>query len=278
MNEPAPVTPDRALDVPMSLGDHLHELRRRLILPLIVLLVCFVAAFSIHPQLKTMFAWPVLRAIELAGHEQSLAAGMPIDGSTKTLFQTLSLMESMWVSLSVAFWSAFAVALPVLIYQLWRFVSVGLLAKERSFGLLLVPVGVICFYIGATAGYFFGLPWFYAWCIEWQAGDPISVHHLRLTEYLDNFLFYTVCFGLAFDIPWGVAVLSRVGLATPEGLRKHRKMVFIGCTVFAAIVAPPDGFSMLAMMFPCYALYEVGILWASIDGWSRRRRSAPPPG
>ena len=273
MNAPAPVDGEPALDVPMSLGDHLHELRRRLILPIAVLLIAFVTAFIFHPQLKSMFAWPVLRAIEISGHELAQQAGMPIDGSTKGLFQTLSLMESMWVSLSVAFWTAFAVTLPVLIYQLWRFVSIGLLAKERSFGLLLVPVGVLCFYIGAAAGYFYGLPWFYAWCIDWQAGDPISQHHLRLTEYLDNFLFYTLCFGLAFDIPWAVAVLSRVGWATPAGLRKHRKMVFLGCTVFAAIVAPPDAFSMLAMMFPCYLLYEIGIIWASIDGWARKPRT-----
>jgi sec-independent protein translocase protein TatC len=251
-------------DMPMSLGDHLHELRKRLIVPVAMLAVLFIAAFSFQNQLKVIFLNPLLWGV-LINPELSIQAGLPVDPLTKMLTTTkilisLDMSESAMISMSVSFYAALYVTIPIMVYQIWKFVSVGLMSNERRLAFLFVPAGIIFFYLGSLAGYFWGLPYYYAWLIEWAAHDQTTHLTIRQNSYHDSFILMTICFGLLADIPWLVMVLVRVGFVTPDGLAKKRKFVILVNTVIAGLITPPDGASMLIMMVPLQLLFELGLL------------------
>jgi sec-independent protein translocase protein TatC len=257
-----PVAPD----VPMSLGDHLHELRNRLVLPAACFALVFCVAFAYQNQLTELFIQPLLWAIAIAGPEVSAKAGLvvPPGGDATRLLKIFDLSESVWISVSLSIWAAAFFTIPIFVQQLWAFVTTGLTAKERRLGFLLVPVGIICFYLGAVIGYYWGMPLFFAWFIQFTAHDPIGAYDLRMENYRDTFFFYTLSFGLVMDIPWLVVVLCRVGLTTAAKLGQWRKAVFMICTVIAGIITPPDPMSMIAMLVPMYLLFELGLIIARL--------------
>lgn len=261
------------VDRPMRLGDHLGELRRRLLVPLVVLVAGFVAAFIYQQEMKLLFIKPLLWAIQM-DPDAAARAGLPADGSLRVL-HSFDLSESALVSVSVAFIAALAATIPVLVHQLWGFVAVALKPRERSLAFLFVPAGVIGFYLGAVLGYFYALPIYYAWLIEWAAGDPTATQLLRQNSYLDSFVLMTVCFGFIMDIPWLVVVLVRVGLVTPGQLARYRRVVIVINATIAAVIAPPDGPSMIAMMIPLQLLFEGGLLASRLMLWRNTASEVP---
>ncbi len=409
------------IDMPMSLGDHLHELRKRLMVPIAVLVVGFLAAFAYNKELKVAYAQPLLHAIRILGPERAQALGLdarvgfvhaaPLVGPSKpeagtsfqgdggpalaaafnhpnavvvdgagnlfiadqyhscirrvdkatgavttvagtakagfagdgglataaeldcpggisvdiagnlyiadtnnqrirkvdvatgiittvagsgagiepnptSVFTSTGLGDSAMVSMSVSFYASLALAIPFLVYQIWRFVSVGLLHKERQLAFLFVPAGIMFFYAGAVLGYFWGLPYYFAWLLEWSAGDPtLKEQMVPPAIYQASFTMMTVCFGLMMDIPWLVMILVRLGFVSTAKLAKMRKFVILINTVIASLVTPPDGTSMIVMMIPLQLLFEGGLLASRLMMWYNARHAPvaaaaqqfPPP-
>ena len=256
-------------DMPMSLGDHLHELRRRLITPIIAIGVLFLVAFYFEGYLKLIVAKPMDWAYHInPENAQKVGLTLPIK------FILLGVLESPLISMSVSFYAAVFVAFPILVYQLWMFIGVGLVAKERRLAFLFIPAGILFFYAGSVIGYYIGLPYYYAFMIKWASTDPTAVFSLDLKEYHSNFVLMTIIFGLIADIPWFIMVIVRVGLVTVETLAKHRKIAFMVIVVIAAFVAPPDGPSMIMMMIPLYSLFELGLLLSRVMMWHHNRMDA----
>jgi sec-independent protein translocase protein TatC len=241
-------------DVPMSLGDHLEELRRRLVWPLITLAALFMTAFAFEAKLQWLFVQP----LEWAYHynpEYSKAVGLELPIRLKTH----ELIEAVLASMMVSFYAAFFLSFPVLVYHIWKFVGVGLLPRERRLAFLFVPAGIMFFYAGTLIGYFIGLPAFYSFMIKWAAHNPIVQFDLQLKSYHHNFVMMTMVFGLIADIPWLIMVIVRVGFVTVEQLLKNWKIAIFICTAIAAVVAPPDALSMIIMMGPLYGLFFLGV-------------------
>ncbi|MCS6970740.1 MAG: twin-arginine translocase subunit TatC [Planctomycetota bacterium] len=254
-------------DVPMPLGEHLDELRRRLLWPLVAWAAVFIIAFAFQDQLKRLFVWPLQRAIAIAGPEVAARAGILVPPEDPhRLLKTFSLGESMGVAVSLAMWAAFAVVIPLLAWQLYAFAAVGLTARERRLAFILVPLAIILFYAGGIFGYFFGMPYIYAWFIDWTAQDPVASFDLRLQAYWHDFLLYTLVFGVLFDIPWAMLVLARLGFVGAAGFARWRKPAFMLATIVAALIGPGDPFIMLVLMIPTYGLYEIGILVTRLFG------------
>lgn len=248
------------IDIPMGIGDHLDELRRRIIWPVITVSVFFVLGFAYQAQLKLAMIWPLQRAIQIVGPEEAKSVGFPIDGSTH-LLQTLSLAESASTAAEISFYGALALAAPVVLWQLWRFVAVGLTRKERNLAFLFVPLGVIMFYLGTVVGYFFGMPYFYAFLIDFTAGDPTATIQLRQSDYVETFFMWTLAFGLIMDIPWLIIVLVRTGLFTPQQISKARKAAVMINLIAAAMITPgSDALSLMALFIPMQFLFEGGLL------------------
>jgi sec-independent protein translocase protein TatC len=247
------------VDIPMGLGNHLDELRRRLIWPVITVAVLFVAGFAFQAELKTIMIWPLQRAIELVP-ESAKMVGLPVDGSPRIL-QTLSLQESASTAAQISFYLALAVAAPVVLWQLWKFVAVGLTRREQRLAFLFVPVGVATFYFGTLVGYRFGMPYFYAFLIDFTAGDPTATIQLRQSEYVETFFLWTVAFGCIMLIPWLIVVVVRTGMLTPKQISKGRKFAVLINAIAAAIITPgSDLASLLALFVPMQILFEGGLL------------------
>lgn len=247
-------------DVPMSLGDHLHELRRRLIWPIITFLAIFIGAFAFQVELKRILLWPLKRAIAMVGPEIASLVGFRVDAGDRMLY-VLELAESTTTAVRISMIAAATATLPVVLYHVWRFVAVGLKNRERRLGFLFIPAGVLFFYIGLVGGYFLGLPYFYAFLIEFMARDITAVYQLRQSEYVDTFTLWTLACGLIMDIPWLVVVLVRVGMLTPAKIAAHRKLIVVGNLVLAAIITPTADLASLAALFvPMQVLFEIGLL------------------
>lgn len=248
------------IDIPMGIGDHLDELRRRIIWPVIVVGLIFIVAFAFQAQLKEVMLWPLQRAINIVGPTEAKLVGLPTDGSMRMLY-TFSLAESASTAAQISFYLALALAAPVVLWQLWHFVAIGLTRKERSLAFLFVPAGVIMFYLGTVAGYFFGMPYFYAFLIDYTAGDTTAIIQLRQSEYVETFFMWTVASGLIMDIPWLIIVLVRTGMVTPTQLSKARRMVVVINVIAAAMITPgSDALSLMALFVPMQLLFEIGLL------------------
>lgn len=249
------------MDMPMSLGDHLDELRRRIIFPILVFLLLFIVGFALDNQLKVILVQPLLRAVELVGPETAARVGLDASKGVRML-TVLDIGESAILSMKVALIFALAVTIPVFLYQAWGFVAVALKPKERALGLLFVPLGVACFYVGLVFAYYIGLPLLQAWLISWTARDAIvGQMDLRAVSYFGNFLQFGIAIGLIFDIPWLVVVLVRVGLVTPQWLAERRRFVILVTLVLAAAITPTSDATTLMITFvPMQLLFEIGLL------------------
>lgn len=262
------------VDMPMGLGQHLAELQRRLIWPVITLIVSFMVFFCYQVYLKELVAQPFYWAIELVGEDRARQVGIEIKDGTR-VFQVLNMSESAWTSVSVSFMAALMVTIPVFIWQLWQFVAVALKENERSLAFLFVPLGVIMFYTGAVIGYFYALPYYYMLLLEWAIRDTtIKTFLLRQTEYWSDFQFMTVVLGLLMDIPWLVMVLTRLNFVTVDKLASWRKGIIVINSVICGIVAPPDAAGMLLMMIPVQLLFEGGLIASRIMMWNVNRTKA----
>jgi sec-independent protein translocase protein TatC len=257
------------VDLPMGLGDHLHELRRRLKWPLIVIGVFFIVAFAWQDELKRGMLWPLKRAIQIVGFDTARDVGLiqnqaqfdDLMNQPLRCLTILSVAESTTTAVKISVAAAIAAALPVLLYHIWWFIAVGLTAKERGLAFMFIPLGVIFFYSGSVIGYFIGLPYFYAWLIQFTAGDHTAVYQLRQADYVDDFTTWTLAFGLIMDIPWLVMVLVRTGMMTPAAISRARKFVVGGNLIIAACMTPTsDLFSLCALFVPMQALFEIGLI------------------
>jgi len=255
------------VDLPMGLGDHLNDLRRRLMWPVITVIVLFVVTFAIQSQLKQALVWPLIRAITIVGPKEAIEVGLvrdqaQYDSIGKEPLRCLvvrSVSEPAANALRVSMLVSIMAAVPVFLWHLWGFVAVGLKQRERKLAFLFVPLGVIFFYLGTVVGYFAGMPYMYAWLIQYAASDSTAVYMINQSDYIDEFVSWTLAFGLVMDIPWLVMVVVRVGLVTPEKLATFRRYIVLGNIVIAACIIPTDVMSMMILAVPMQMLFEGGL-------------------
>jgi len=224
---------------------HLVELRDRLIRALVAVgLVAIVLALYPGPgQLYDILAAP-------------LVAHLP---KGATMIAT-SVISPFMVPLKILLMTAFLIALPVVLYQVWAFVAPGLYSHEKKLVMPLVISSTLLFFVGVAFCYFLVFGQVFSFI---QGFAPKSITAAPDIEaYLSFVLSMFLAFGLAFEVPVAVVVLARMGLVTVEKLRDFRGYFIVLAFVIAAIVTPPDVVSQLALAIPMCLLYEVGI-WAA---------------
>ena len=235
----------------MAFLEHLVELRHRIIWSVVAIGLGFLATFYFSDRIIAFLARP-----------------LPV----KLAFMAPT--EAFWVNMKVAMIAGLFLALPVVLYQVWAFVSPGLLPHERRYALPFVIVGSLFFAIGATFALTVIVPFAIKFLLSYKTQDLIPV--ISIGSYVDFVLKFTLAFGLVFELPLAITLASRMGNVTPEFLAKHRKYAILINFVIAAILTPtPDVFNQSLMAGPLILLYEVGILSARFFG--RRAKAAPAP-
>ncbi len=225
--------------------EHLVELRDRLVKALI--------AVGVAAALLFFFPGPGALYDMLAA---PLVAHLP---KGATLIAT-SVISPFMVPLKILLVSAFLLALPVVLWQVWAFIAPGLYAHEKRLVLPLVVSSTLLFFVGVGFCYFFVFGQVFSFI---QSFAPKSITAAPDIEaYLSFVLTMFIAFGLAFEVPSVVIVLARLGLVSVEKLKAFRGYFVVLAFIIAAVVTPPDVVSQLALAVPMCLLYELGI-WAA---------------
>lgn len=244
---------------PMSLLEHLGELRTRLVRMLIGALVGFFLCYGISEQLFQWLSMP-------------LSAVMPQD--TRLIYT--SVPEGFFVYLQVAFVAGVFLASPYIFYQIWAFVAPGLYREERRQVIPLALCSAIFFIMGAAFCYFAVFPVAFAFFMSYSTGMIVAMP--SISEYLGFSLKMLLAFGLIFEMPLFAFFLSRMGLITATWMRKVRRYAVLVVFVVAAVLTPPDVFSQTLMAIPMLLLYEVSIFVAAGAGRKEKPDSAAVAG
>lgn len=251
----------------MSFTEHLGELRTRIIRSCVVLTVAVISCYIFSNQIFELLAWP-LKPLSSHGiiqieEEQENADGSvePKKRSSQDLEWTvLNPLEFIFVKIRIAGYGGLVVALPFILWQICAFIFPGLYANERRVIQIVIAGCSTLGIVGVGVAYFgvfpLVLPYLLEWIPEW-----VQVQ-LRLNETLSIIIKGLFGFAIAFQFPMAVLILVYVGLLTPQTLKQYRKMAIIGMAIIAAILTPPDPFSMLVMLLPLALLYESSI-WMS---------------
>lgn len=250
----------------MPFLDHLEELRSRLIwigvsvLSLSVVGFFLVMYFDVIGLLKR----PFVSAMEELTASPDFTSVIP---GGQLLFTSPT--EPMTVTLKLAFVVGFILALPIVVYHTWSFLSPALFEKEKKLVVPAVTGGFVLFLLGVAMAYFLVLPLGLKFLLGFQTQSLTPI--ITIGEYLRFATRLILAFGLIFELPLVSLLLAALGLITADTLKRFRRHAIVGVAIVSALLTPADVYTMLMMMGPLLILYEISILLVALVG---RRQSA----
>jgi sec-independent protein translocase protein TatC len=253
-----PAAEDELAGTEQPFVQHLIELRDRILWALYGI-VAVLIVLAIYPGPSAMYdllAMPLVKA--LPEGSKMIAVGV---------------VSPFLVPIKVTVFASIGVALPWILYQVWAFVAPGLYKHEKRMVLPLVVASTLLFYAGAAFCYFFVFGQAFP-AIQKMAPAAVAVSP-DIEAYLDFVVMMFIAFGVAFEVPIAVIILTRLGVVTVEQLRKFRSYFIVGAAAVAGLVTPPDPVSMIALLVPMCLLYEIGIVAAQFFIKHTKQPEAP---
>lgn len=257
----------------MSLGDHLEELRIRMILALGgVVLGLFICLFF-GKHLISFLERPYDQALKITKLQQRDNPSDHIDPAmnhtashelTKNPQSTFSLQtrkpaEGFITYLKICLVFGLLLTSPWVFWQAWAFVSAGLYHHERRFVHVVSPVSALLFIIGSLFFLFMVAPLAMSFFMKFN--EKLNLASFWMFEdYINMILMLMLVFGLAFQMPIAIVFAEKMGLVSIEMLVSGRKFVIVALTIIAAMATPPDVISQISLFIPMYALFEGGII------------------
>lgn len=239
------------LDSTMSLGDHLEELRARLILALIGLALGAVVCLIFGPKILAFIQRPYY-------------------AQTDNRLIVIGVADSFVAYMKISIISGLILTSPWVFYHLWMFVAAGLFPSERRYVQIAVPFSAALFVAGALFFLFFVAPISLKFFLTF--GEWIDVEtSWTLQGYVSFITLLMLVFGIGFQTPIAIFILNRTGLVSIPALRRSRKYVLLGIFVVAAMATPPDVISQITLAIPLYTLFEIGIV---LCWFAERRKKA----
>ena len=228
-------------DLQQGLFSHLIELRSRLLKAIAAVLLVLVALVPFANRLYSELAAPLVARLPQGAHLIATEVASP--------FVT---------PLKLAFYAALFISMPMILYQLWAFVSPGLYKHEKRLARPLLVAALVLFYCGCAFAYFLVLPAAFRFL---TAVTPAGVEMMTdITHYLDFTMLMFFAFGLCYEVPVAVVILAAVGIVDIAKLRNARRYAIVGAFAVAAVITPPDITSMIMLAIPMCLLYELGIV------------------
>ena len=263
-----------AFDASMSFLDHLEELRRRIIISLIAVVIgIFIslwfqdpvveilrrpADIPLNAQLANWIDWGVSSDDSFMSF---LSIALRAKASSAVQLNKIGPSEAIMAFIKIAVTFGVLLASPIVLYQVWAFVFPALTQQERKFALPLFLTMLFFFLVGVVFAYFIVLPVI----IQFAAGlfSRSGVGNLwSIDKYVGFATSMMLAFGVAFELPIVMAFLSRIGVINAQGFRERQRYAIMFIFVAAALLTPTDPWSMLLMAIPLILLYQLGIFLA----------------
>ena len=226
-----------------SFISHLVELRDRLLRAVVAVVVVFVCLMPWAGDIYDILAHPMMTA--LPEGTKMIATGV---------------VTPFFVPMKVTLLVAFVIALPFVLYQAWCFIAPGLYAHEKRLGLPLVVGSTVLFLAGMAFCYFFVFGTVFKFIAQFSPKSITPAPDIE--QYLAFVMSMFLAFGITFEVPVFVIVLTKMGIVDVAKLKEARPYVIVGAFVIAAVVTPPDVVSQLMLAIPMCLLYELGIFLA----------------
>lgn len=234
-------------DRPLTITEHLGEMRRRIVYVLIAVLLVSIGAYS--------FIDEILAFITDAGGVEELVFINPT--------------EAFFVIIKLSLLVGVLGAMPFILYQVWKYVGVALKKNERKYLIYFGPISFILFLIGAGFAFRSVLPLGIRFLLSFSKENISPM--ITLNAYVSFLSKMITAFGLMFELPLVILFLSKIGVVTPEALKKGRKYAIIGIFIIAALLTPPDVVSQVMLAIPILLLYEIGI-WICMSVTKKRNK------
>ncbi len=253
----------------MSFLNHLEELRWHLIRSTIAIVVFGIVAFLAKDFIfNTLIFGPsksdfptfklLCRAATEMGFEGAFCfSELPFRVQSRTMAGQFS--AHIWTSIT----AGFIVAFPFVLYEFWRFISPGLKRNERRSSRGFIVIASILFFTGVLFGYYIVTPLSINFLGTYQV-SPEVFNDFDLDSYIGLVRSAALACGIIFELPIIIFFLAKIGLVTPEFLRKNRKYAMVILLVLSAIITPPDVASQIIVAIPLVILYEISIFVAKI--------------
>ena len=222
---------------------HLIELRNRMMWAVGTVLILFFALVPFASELYEWFAKPLISNLPQGGSMISTEPHGPF-----------------FIPFKFAFATAFALAVPMVLYQLWAFVAPGLYKNEKSIALPLVVSSTLLFYLGIAFAYYVVFPVIFKFFIG-MAPEGVAVM-TDISSYMSFALKLFFAFGVAFEVPVATVLLARMGVVSTTNMAKQRPYIILGAFVLGMLMTPPDIFSQIMLAIPVCLLFEVGLFFA----------------
>lgn len=240
-------------DTPMSLMDHLGELRVRLVRCCIAVGLGFLACWAVVDPIFNALVDPLLAVLPKGSH---------------AIYTTLP--EGFFTRMYIAFVAGVFVSSPVIFYQVWSFIAPGLYDEEKRYIIPVAVISALFFVCGGAFCYFMVFPYAFSFFVSFATEEIVAMP--KVSDYLSFVLKLILAFGLIFEMPLFALFLARMGLITAAMMRKVRRYAILGIFIVAAILTPPDVVSQLLMACPMLILYEISIGVAALFGRDRNKK------
>jgi sec-independent protein translocase protein TatC len=234
-------------DQKMPLTAHLEELRKRLISSFIALAVGFGIAYGFKEKLFLFLSSPLVERLP--------------EGSA---LQYIAIPEAFLTYLKISLFGGLFLAMPVILYEVWRFVAPGLYEREKRYFIPFVVFSMLFFLGGASFCYYIVFPFVFRFFMSFSGGSLLAMPAIR--QYLSFATRLLIAFGLVFEMPIFIFFLGRIGLVSYKGLARQRRMAVVLVFVGAALLTPPDVVSQLMLAGPLLILFELSIQIVRITG------------
>ncbi|MFD2517907.1 twin-arginine translocase subunit TatC [Salinimicrobium flavum] len=253
----------------MSFLDHLEDLRWHLIRATLAVVIAGTAAFLAKgfifdvllfgPTNADFFTYDILCRLSTAvGLEGGFCfEKMPFTIQSRTMGGQFS--AHVWTSIT----AGFIISFPYVIYEFWRFISPGMYANERNTARGFIFISSLLFFLGVLFGYYLVTPLSINFLGKYQVSDVV-LNEFDIGSYISLVRSSVLACGLIFELPIIIYFLTKIGLVTPEFLRKYRKFALVIVLILSAIITPPDILSQIIVAIPVLVLYELSIVIAKI--------------
>lgn len=235
----------------MSFWDHLDVLRGTL----------FRSALSVFLASIVMFCFKdfLFGKVILAPSRPDFFMYKILGGGVSMQLINTEVSAQFFVHLKVSFICGLVIAFPYIIYEIWKFIAPALYDNEMRSVRKAFLGSALLFYAGVATGFCLIFPVTLSFFQGYTVSDAIA-NTITLNSYISMFSSMVILFGIVFEFPILIAILSNMGIVTREMLTKYRKHAFVGVLIVAAVITPADPFSMLIAAAPLYLLYELSVI------------------